>query len=299
MISRTTRIAFLGAGNVGKTLAVALMNRGYLVAAAASRTFESAKDLARLAPGCVAHPRLQGAADAADVVFITSPDDAILPIASSIRWRSGQTVVHCSGAASLDVLEPVREYGASPGAFHPLQTFSSVVEALDALPGSTFGIEGDEETRVGLAALARELGGSPIFLKPEDKPLYHATVVMAGGVLNTLIGAVAEQWTRFGIERNDALKAITPIMAGTAETLFKNGLPAAAAGPFVRGDVGTIRKHVRAMQDQAPELLDAYREMALAGLHIAAEKGAAPKENIDQIRQLLTDAANTSNTQGG
>ena len=299
MISRTARIAFLGAGNVGKTLAVALMNRGYLVAAAASRTFESAKDLARLAPGCVAHPRLQGAADAADVVFITSPDDAILSIASSIRWRSGQTVVHCSGAASLDVLEPVREYGASPGAFHPLQTFSSVEEALDALSGSTFGIEGDEETRVGLSALARELGGSPIFLRPEDKPLYHATVVMAGGVLNTLIGAVAEQWTRFGIERNDALKAITPIMAGTAETLFKNGLPAAAAGPFVRGDVGTIRKHVRAMQDQAPELLDAYCEMALAGLHIAAEKGVAPKENIDQIRQLLTDATNTSNTQGG
>ena len=299
MISRRSRIAFLGAGNVGKTLAVALMSRGYLVAASASRTFESAKSLARLAPGCVAHPCLQDAADAADMVFVTSPDDAILPIASSIRWRSGQTVVHCSGAASLDVLDAVRQYGASPGAFHPLQTFSSVEEALDALPGSTFGIEGDEETRAGLAALSRELGGSPIFLEPEDKPLYHATVVMAGGVLNTLIGAVAEQWTRFGIERNDALKAITPIMAGTAATLFKNGLPTAAAGPFVRGDVGTIRKHLRALQGQAPELLAAYREMALAGLHIAAEKGAAPKENIDEIRQLLTDAANTSNTRGG
>ena len=112
---------------------------------------------------------------------------------------------------------------------------------------------------------------------------------MAGGVLNTLIGAVAELWAQFGIERNDALKAITPIMAGTAETLFKNGLPDAGAGPFVRGDVGTIRKHLDAMERQAPHLLDVYCKMALAGLHIAAEKGVAPPENIEEIRQVLNE----------
>lgn len=291
MIIKRTRIGFIGAGNVGKTLAVSLMNKGYSVSATASRTFESAKALARLTPGCVAYPDVQDAVNAVDVVFITTSDDAIAQITSSVTWHEGQIVAHCSGAASLDVLEIVRAHGAIPGAFHPLQTFSSVEEALDALPGSTFGIEGDEETRVALASLARDLGGTPIFLQPEDKPLYHATVVMAGGVLNTLIGAVAEQWKHFGIERNDALKAITPIMAGTATTLFKNGLPDAAAGPYVRGDVGTIRKHVDAIDEQAPELLVVYCKMALAGLHIAAEKGVAPKENIDEIRRILTEAA--------
>ena len=105
-------------------------------------------------------------------------------------------------------------------------------EAVKALAGSTFGIEGDEKTRKALASLAEELGGTPIFLRPEDKALYHATVVMAGGVLNTLIGAVAELWAQFGIERNDALKAITPIMAGPAETLFRMAFP--DAGPVVR-----------------------------------------------------------------
>ena len=289
MLTRRTRIGIIGAGNVGKTLAVALMNKGYMVVSTASRTFESAKALARLTPGCIAYPDLQGAADAADFVFVTTSDDAIRPVAETVKWREGQTVVHCSGAASLDVLESVQKYGALPGAFHPLQTFSSVEEAVKALAGSTFGIEGNEETRKALAGLAEDLGGTPIFLRPEDKALYHATVVMAGGVLNTLIGAVAELWGQFGIERNDALKAITPIMAGTAETLFKNGLPAAGAGPFVRGDVGTIRKHVAAMERQAPHLLDVYCKMALAGLHIAAEKGIAPPENIEEIRRVLTE----------
>ena len=48
-----------------------------MVVSTASRTFESAKALARLTPGCVAYPELQGAADAADFVFITTSDDAI------------------------------------------------------------------------------------------------------------------------------------------------------------------------------------------------------------------------------
>ena len=123
MLTRRTRIGIIGAGNVGKTLAVALMHKGYPVVSTASRTFESAKALARLAPGCVAHPDLQGAADAADFVFITTSDDAIRPVAEAVRWREGQTVVHCSGAASLDVLESVQEYGAVPGGSTPCRRF--------------------------------------------------------------------------------------------------------------------------------------------------------------------------------
>ena len=47
MLTRRTRIGIIGAGNVGKTLAVALLNKGYMVVSTASRTFESAKALAR------------------------------------------------------------------------------------------------------------------------------------------------------------------------------------------------------------------------------------------------------------
>ena len=164
MLTRRTRIGIIGAGNVGKTLAVALMHKGYMVISTASRTFESAKALARLAPGCVAYPDIQGAADAAEFVFITTSDDAIRPVAETVQWREGQTVVHCSGAASLDVLEAVREYGAIPGAFHPLQTFSSVEEAVKALAGSTFGIEGDDgDAEVVWPRLPRSLAGRRSF----------------------------------------------------------------------------------------------------------------------------------------
>ncbi len=43
------------------------------------------------------------------------------------------------------------------------------------------------------------------------------------------------------------------------------------------------------MEQQAPHLLEVYCKMALAGLHIAAEKGVASPENIEEIRQVLTE----------
>ena len=275
---------------VGKSLAAALSQQGYPIVAAASRTYSSALALAELVDGCQAYRSADEAAQASDVVLITAPDDAIRPVASSISWRGGQGVVHCSGAASLDVLDPARLQGATPGAFHPLQTFSSVDDALRSLPGSTFAIEGNAEMRTYLQDMALALGGNPIFLRPEDKPLYHATVVMVGGLLTGLAGAVAELWGHFGIGQAEALKALAPIIRGDADTLVSVGMPDAIAGPYVRGDVGTITKHLNALSSVAPEMIPTYCEMALAGLPFALEKGQVPPERAAQMREMLVKA---------
>jgi predicted short-subunit dehydrogenase-like oxidoreductase (DUF2520 family) len=86
---------------------------------------------------------LQGVADNADLILITTPDDAIPFVVNQIRWHSGQYVIHCSGADSLDVLEPARIVGAIVGSFHPLQTFASIQKAIENLPGSTFALEAE------------------------------------------------------------------------------------------------------------------------------------------------------------
>ena len=182
----SARLAFVGAGVVGGSLAAALSRAGYRVAASASRTFASAETLARWAPGCVAYETPQQAADAADFVFVTTPDDAISGVVGAIGWRNGQGVAHCSGAASLDALDAATAQGAIPGAFHPLQAVSSIENGSKSIAGITFGIEGGEEMRAFLSGMARDLGAYPIFVRSEDKPLYHLTGVMMGGLLTTL-----------------------------------------------------------------------------------------------------------------
>lgn len=284
-----TRIGFIGAGMVGKSLAVALSRRGYSVVAVASRSMLSAQVLADLVSDCQAFDSTQSVADTADFVFVTSPDDSILQVVTDVRWHSEQRVVHCSGVASLDILEPAAQRGAIVGTFHPLQVFSSVESALESMPGATFAIEGDSNMRSVLKDLAMSLGGNPIFLKSQDKPLYHASIVMMGGLLSGMVGAIADLWQNFGICRAEAVGALTPIIQGNVTALNTNGLPDAIAGPYARGDIGTVRKHLMAIKTHAPDILHVYCEMALSGLPYAVEKGNVSVDRATDIKKLLVE----------
>ena len=285
--AKTTPIGFIGAGAVGGSLSVALSRAGYPVVAAASRTPASARAFAERLPDCAVHPDMQGVADSADFVFITAPDDAIASICQSIRWRGGRGVAHCSGAASLEPLDSAARRGAVVGAFHPLQAFTSVEEGAENIPGTTFGIEAPPELREYLETMARDIGGNPIFLKPEDKVLYHVSGVLMGNLLAVLASVAASMWPKFGHDRGEGVRALTPMMVAAARNLDANGVPQGVAGPYPRGDVGTIRKHLQALKADAPEYLPLYCELALAGLPFAVEKGALAQELSDEIETLV------------
>src|SRR5204863_296524 len=81
-------------------------------------------------PGCRALATPQAVADAADLVLLTVPDDAIRAVADGVRWRPGVAAVHCSGAAGLDVLAAAAAAGAAVGSCHPLQSFADAAAAL-------------------------------------------------------------------------------------------------------------------------------------------------------------------------
>ena len=115
------RLGFIGAGTVGTALAISLSGKGYRVVAVSSRNQASAKNLAQAVSGCQALNNNQAVADAAELVFITTPDDAIAAVASEIKWHTGQSVVHCSGTDSTDVLEPAKKMGAYTGVFIPFR----------------------------------------------------------------------------------------------------------------------------------------------------------------------------------
>ena len=292
--TKGSKLGFIGAGRVGKALAVALHREGYAVVSTASRTLASAEALAELVPDCTAYTTFDEAASAADFVLITSTDDAIGPVATTTSWKPGQGVVHCSGSASLDALEGAARHGAIIGAFHPLQAFTTLENSVASLPGSTFAIEGEGEMRTFLTEMARALGGNPIYLRSEDKPLYHASVVMLGGIFMQYAGAVAGIWKQFGMEPNQALKSLVPIAQGVCLTLESDGVPDGLAGPYVRGDVGTIQKHVDAIGTFAPHMLPSYCHMALSGLDLAFEKGDVPQDRAEKIREILTSATQST-----
>ncbi|MEA1958296.1 MAG: DUF2520 domain-containing protein [Chloroflexota bacterium] len=282
-------IGFIGAGTTGTALAVRLSMKGYPVVAVSSKTPSSAQRLADLVPGCKVYTRNQDVADNAQLVFITTPDDIIAPVAASLKWHSGQGVVHCSGAASLDILAPTQVDGADIGAIHPLQTFASVGHAIENIPGSMFGIEADEPLFSILRDMAVDLDGSWVKLDAGDKVLYHAAAVIACNYFVTLVKQATDLWSSFGIDHKQATQALIPLLRGTLNNIDNIGIPECLTGPIARGDTGTVNKHISALEKSAPEVLSTYLEMGLQTLPIATAKGKIDKESADAIQTLLKE----------
>ncbi len=287
------KFGFIGAGTVGTALAYRLSTCGYRVVITASRTFTSAEKLAHMVKDCRAVDGVQKVADQADFVFITTPDGAIGPVAAQLKWRKGQYVVHCSGADSTAILQPARDQGARVGAFHPLQTFADVAQAIDNIPGSTFAVEAEEPLRAILNEMALKLGGYSIELKPEDKVLYHASAVMACNYMVTLIKLSTDLWQTFGVSRPEAVRALMPLLKGTLNNLEKIGIPDCLTGPIARGDMGTVQKHLAALDRVDGTVAATYRKLGVLTVPVALAKGKIDQDRADRILKVLASTSSS------
>ena len=284
---KMVNLGFIGAGTVGTALATRLSGKGYPVAAVYSRSRSSAEKLAQAVDGCRVFDSGQDLAAAADLVFITTPDDAIASVASAIQWRAGQSVVHCSGADSTASLEPARKLGAQVGVIHPLQTFASVTQAIENIAGSTFALEAEEPLLTTLKEMATALDGHWIELKASDKVLYHAAAVIACNYLVTLVKLATDLWQTFNVPTKEATRALLPLLRGTIHNIDTVGIPQCLTGPIARGDTGTIEKHLDALEKMAPGVLSTYRELGLQTIPVALAKGRIDQKQAEALQALL------------
>jgi predicted short-subunit dehydrogenase-like oxidoreductase (DUF2520 family) len=284
------KLGFIGAGTVGTALAALLSRRGYRVTGVSSRSRTSAENLAKAVEGCDVLQNNQEVADTVELVFITTPDDTIAEVASQVKWHHGQSVVHCSGADSTDILEPARKSGALAGGFHPLQTFAGVNQAMENIPGSTFAIEAEEPLLSTLKDMATALGGYWIELKASDKVAYHAAAVFACNYLVTLVKLATDLWQTFSVPPEQATRALLPLIHGTLHNIETIGIPQCLTGPIARGDTGTIRKHLKTLNEKAPALLSTYQELGRQTIPIALAKGRINKQQASKLEAVLKQA---------
>jgi predicted short-subunit dehydrogenase-like oxidoreductase (DUF2520 family) len=286
-LAKMLKVGFIGAGTVGTALAARLAGKGYPVVAVSSRSRTSAQKLAQKIKGCQVFDNSQAVADSAELIFITTPDDAIASVAAEVNWHPGQSVVHCSGADSTDILQPAKQAGARVGAFHPLQTFASPQQAMENIPGSTFALEAEEPLLGILKDMAAALDGQWVELKASDKVLYHAAAVFACNYMVTLVKLATDLWQNFGVPQEKAIKALVPLLRGTLHNIETIGIPNCLTGPIARGDTGTINKHLDALKANAPQLLSTYRELGRQTIPIALAKGKIDQIKAQELQAIL------------
>jgi len=280
-------IGFIGVGPVGTAFGVRLSQQGYEVIAVYDVSLAAAQRFAKAVADCQVCERAQDVADIAEFVFITTPDDIIARVAAQVNWHTGQSVIHCSGACSTDVLKPAKERGATVGSFHPCQTFASIDQAVENLPGSTFAIEAEEPLLSVLKEMATALRGSWLELKAEDKALYHASASIACNYFYTIVKLAADLWQNFDKSTAEATQAFLPILRGSVNNIANVGLPGCLTGPIARGDLDTIRKHLDALEKKAPSIVGLYKALGMETIPIALAKGTIDQSVAQKLRDLL------------
>jgi predicted short-subunit dehydrogenase-like oxidoreductase (DUF2520 family) len=290
---RKLKIGFIGAGIVGTALAVRLSRRGYDIAAVSSRSPQSLDRFARSVKNVKIYLSNQEVADNADIVFITTPDDVIPLVAAQVKWRPGQSAVHCSGADSSAILEQAKKLGAFTGCFHPLQTFAGVEKAVENIPGSTFALEAAGPLLNILKEMVAALEGNWVIVPAEDKPAYHAAAVIASNYLVTLTKMSTDLWRTFGIPQDRAVKALLPLLHGTLNNIAAIGLPNCLTGPIARGDTGTVQKHLDTLERLTPHLVSTYRELGLQTVPIALAKGRINEARAEDMKNILKSSVIT------
>lgn len=276
-------VSVIGAGRLGTALARALFLSGYEIEAVLARRLSSARRAAALlgtSTQALAANQLPSLPKS-KIVFISTPDDDILDIATALAnvqgtSARGRTVLHTSGAlSSSDVLSPVAAKGFHTGSLHPLVSVSDSLSGADKLVGAFFCVEGDAAAGRVAQLIVRDLKGKSFHLASNNKPLYHAAAVMASGHMVALFSIATEMLTQAGLNPKTARRVLLSLLESTVENLSASEPARALTGTFARGDLATVKRHLAALSGkELTEALASYKLLGKRSLELA-------KNNID------------------
>jgi predicted short-subunit dehydrogenase-like oxidoreductase (DUF2520 family) len=281
------RVALVGAGNVGTSVALLLAGTGHSIVGVTSRSTTSAARAQKLL-GASVFDHVDGAPEC-DLVLVGASDGGIGEIAREMapHIRSGTYVWHFAGSLGVEPLEPLAAAGGRAVAAHPVQAVPDIDRGVRRLPGSAWGITAAEEDRAWAAALVRrDLDGHPVFVDEVDRPVWHAASVTVSNGTAALLGAGEQILSSIGIE--EPQRVLGPLAAGTiANALEAGGGARTLTGPVVRGEIDTVRRHLSELSNRDPELAQTYRLVGQTIVRVAAHSGRISDEVARSLYELL------------
>jgi predicted short-subunit dehydrogenase-like oxidoreductase (DUF2520 family) len=280
-------VGIVGAGAVGTALGAALSRAGWPVGAVASRDPARRERFRWFVPGARAFAEANALLDEVELIVLAVPDDAIPELASRLHMYGGQAMIHTSGALGAEVLAPAMAAGTQIGAFHPLVAFADTERAIAALHGATIAVEGDEQLAALLGDMAEAIGATAVRLAPGSKAAYHAAAVLSAGGFVALLDAIAELGRVAGLDEAGSLAIYGGLIEQTLGNARVLGISRALTGPMTRGDVGTLRRHLAALERHAPAVVPLYLAAAEREIELALARGSIGPDVAAAMRNVL------------
>jgi len=303
-------VSIVGAGRVGTALGMALSKNGYQVRAVITKDPAGARRAAKIFGqkafalsadplNSISYKQTEGLIRSS-LILIATPDDVINSVARKMaaffeqnslftRSKMRRTVLHTSGALSSAELQPLKRLGFATGSLHPLISISDVHSGSSMFRDSFFCVEGDKRARSAAVSIARALGGKTFSIKSNSKALYHAAAVMAAGNMIALFDMAIKMLQRCGLSPRRSREVLLPLLKSSIANLETADPADALTGPFARGDVVTVRKHLAAIKAQdLDSVLAVYAALGRHSLSLAGQ-GAKPRPNFATLSKLVSD----------
>jgi len=279
--------SIIGAGKVGVALGLALVNKGLRLKYISDCNPDAARRAEKLIKMGKTTQNNRLATQAAEISFICVPDGLIRKVVRELSELDldGHYIFHTSGAVTSRVLRPLSRQGAVVASFHPIQTFATTCPDPDIFRGIFFSLEGDEKAIELGQSLAGKLQSGVILISPANKPLYHLACSMASNFMVVLLAEVKNLFELLGLDEKASLEVIYPLLSRTLLNVKELGCEQSLTGPILRGDLKTVKGHLKALSSQ-PDLEKLYRLMSLEALKMAEKRGLSASK-VKALKRLL------------
>lgn len=282
-------VGVVGTGRAGSVLGAALKRAGHQIKACTAVSDISRLRAEALLPGVPILTIEETVADR-DLVLLSIPDDVLEEVVAGLAATKsvspGTFVLHLSGRYGIEILRPLTEQGCLPLALHPVMTFTGTSIDLNRLSACPFGVTTHQTLRPVAETLVMEMGGEPVWVPEASRALYHAALTFGANNVMTLVNQTLELLESAGISNPDAL--VAPLLGASLDNALRNG-DAALTGPVARGDVETIREHLRVLANFDPAVTQAYRSMARLTAVRALASGVLQPNAAQNLLTVLAD----------
>ena len=227
------RLGILGGGRAAWAYGSAWLRIGWPITGVWLRS----QSTSRL-PDLLGAPRdtIEDLAADSELLLVAVSDRAIAEVAGKIPQTEG-IIFHASGAE-----RSIRE-GFS---LHPLKSLKPVGEPSD-LDGSLLVFEGEHRKTAKL--IAKAIGARFAEVTPEQKALYHAGAVFGSNYVAAVLDIAASIMQQAGID--DTREDLVALAFSAIENWKHHDDSRRFTGPAIRGDKGTMERHVAALSDDA------------------------------------------------
>jgi len=236
------KVVIIGSGNAATVMGSRIAEAGHLIVQVMARRAEPA---ARLAAewNCVYTTQWESVDTTADI-YIASVSDRALEGLGSLLSLPGKLVVHTAGAVAGSVLAPVSERW---GVLYPLQSLRSEIRPYPVFPLLVTASQPEDLTVI--SDFARTI--SPQVREADDATRLKLHV--AATSVNNFTNWLYTQAELFCSREKLDFSLLHPLIAETSQRLQRCSPRDVQTGPAIRGDQGTIRRHL--------EVLNNYKDL--------------------------------------